>query len=61
MAPAPRCSVAQFRLAKCAAGTLSYCMLAFVPPLTWLGADLLLFVGTFVGWFFSGIFRPGYE
>jgi hypothetical protein len=46
---------------ECAAGTISYIMLFFVPPLSWLGADLLLFVGTFVGWFFSGIFRPGYD
>jgi hypothetical protein len=50
-----------FFLVECAAGTLSYAMLAFVPPLTWLGADLMLFVGTFTGWFFSGIFRPGYD
>lgn len=54
-------SPSAFFLVECAAGTLSYCMLAFVPPLTWLGADLMLFVGTFVGWFFSGIFRPGYD
>ena len=50
-----------FFLIECAAGTLSYLMLAFVPPLTWLGADLMLFVGTFIGWFFSGLFRPGYD
>jgi hypothetical protein len=50
-----------FFLIECAAGTLSYGMLAFVPPLTWLGADLMLFVGTFTGWFFSGLFRPGYD
>ena len=50
-----------FFLIECAAGTLSYVMLTFVPPLTWLGADLMLFVGTFTGWFFSGLFRPGYD
>ena len=50
-----------FFLIECAAGTLSYAMLAFVPPLTWLGADLMLFTGTFVGWFLSGLFRPGYD
>jgi hypothetical protein len=50
-----------FFLIECAAGTLSYAMLAFVPPLTWLGADLMLFAGTFTGWFFSGLFRPGYD
>ena len=58
---ARRESPSAFFLIECAAGTLSYVMLAFVPPLTWLGADLMLFVGTFVGWFFSGIFRPGYD
>jgi len=54
-------SPSAFFLVECAAGTLSYVMLAFVPPLTWLGVDLLLFVGTFVGWFFSGVLRPGYD
>jgi hypothetical protein len=49
-----------FFLVECAAGTVSYLMLLFVPPLQWLGADLMLFAGTFVGWFFSGLFRPGY-
>lgn len=50
-----------FFLIECAAGTLSYVMLAFVPPVTWLGVDLLLYFGTFVGWFFSGLFRAGYD
>jgi hypothetical protein len=50
-----------FFLIECAAGTLSYAMLAFVPPITWLGADLMLFAGTFAGWFFSGLFRPGMD
>lgn len=54
-------SPSPFFLVQCAAGSLSYVMLAFVPPLTWLGVDLLLYVGTFVGWFFSGLFRPGYD
>jgi hypothetical protein len=49
-----------FFLVECAAGTVSYLMLLFVPPLTWLAADLLMFVGTFAGWFFSGLFRPEY-
>jgi hypothetical protein len=50
-----------FFLIECAAGTLSYLLLAFVPPLTWLGVDLLLYTCTFIGWFFSGLFRPGYD
>ncbi len=53
-------SPSAFFLVECVAGTLSYLMLAFVPPLTWLAADLLLFVGTFLGWLFSGFFRREY-
>jgi hypothetical protein len=49
-----------FFLVECAAGTVGYLMLLFVPPLTWLAADLLLFVGTFAGWLCSGFFRPEY-
>lgn len=47
-----------FFVVEAAAGTLSYAMLAFVPLLTWIQADLLLFAGTFGGWLLSGIFRP---
>lgn len=49
-----------FFVVECAAGSVSYLMLLFVPPLTWLGADLLLFAGTFTGWLLSGLFRPDY-
>ena len=54
-------SPSAFFWVECAAGTLSYLTLTFVPPITWLAADLLLFAGTFAGWFFSGLFRPGYS
>jgi hypothetical protein len=54
-------SPSAFFLIESAAGSLSWLMLAFVPPVTWLAVDLLLFAGTFVGWFFSGLFRPGYD
>lgn len=40
------------------AGLIGYAMLLFVPLTTWLVADLLLFGGTFFGWFFSGLFGP---
>lgn len=43
---------------ECAAATIGYLMLLFVPPLPWLGADGLLFLGTFLGWLCSGLFRP---
>ena len=49
-----------FVVVESAAGTLAYLMLLFIPPLTWLGADLLLYAGTFAGWLLSGLFRPGY-
>lgn len=49
-----------FFVVECAAGSMSYLMLLFVPPLTWLAADLLLFAGTFAGWLLSGLFRPDY-
>jgi len=46
-----------FFLLECAAGTASWILLLFVPPIAWLGADLLLFAGVFTGWFFSSLFR----
>jgi hypothetical protein len=49
-----------FFLVECAAGTIGYLMLLFVPLLLWLSADLLLYFGTLVGWLFSGFFRPEY-
>lgn len=44
-----------------AASIVGYAMLFFVPVLTWIAADLLIWLGTFTGWFFSGLFRPGYD
>jgi hypothetical protein len=43
-----------------AAELMSYLMLCFVSPIIWLAADLMLFLGTFVGWLLSGFFRPEY-
>ena len=53
-------SPSAFFWVECVAATISYLMLLFVPPLIWLGADLLLFAGTFIGWLLSGLFRPEY-
>jgi hypothetical protein len=44
-----------------AASLVGYSMLFFVPVLTWVAADLLIWLGTFTGWFFSGLLRPGYD
>ncbi len=53
-------SPSAFYWVECAAWAVGYLMLLFVPPLQWLGADVLLFLGTFVGWFFSSLLRPEY-
>ena len=53
-------SPSAFFIVECAAGFIGYLMLLFVPPLEWIAADSILFLGTFVGWFFSGFFRPEY-
>lgn len=50
-----------FFVVECAAGIIGYLMLLFIPPLEWIGVDSLLFFGTFLGWFFSGLFRPEYD
>lgn len=50
-----------FFVVQCAAGVVANVMLFFVPLTTWLGTDLLLYVGTFAGWLISGVFRPGYD
>ena len=44
-----------------AASLVGYAMLFFVPPLVWIQADLLIWVGTFTGWFFSSLLRPGFD
>ena len=44
-----------------AASLTGYAMLAFVPYVNWVAADLLIWLGTFTGWFFSSLFRPGYD
>ena len=43
-----------------AASLTGYAMLAFVPYVNWVAADLLIWVGTFTGWLFSSLFRPEY-
>ncbi|MCC6731574.1 MAG: hypothetical protein IT208_19795 [Chthonomonadales bacterium] len=50
-------SPSAFFWVEMAAGAMSYLMLIWVPPITWLGADLMLLVGTFTGWLASGLFR----
>ena len=44
-----------------AASVTGYAMLFFVPYTSWVAADLLIWAGTFTGWFFSGLFRTGYD
>ena len=44
-----------------ATSLVGYAMLFFVPLFTWVQADLLIWLGAFTGWFFSGLFRPGYD
>lgn len=53
-------SPSAFFWVECVAAFMGYFMLFYVPPLVWLTTDWLLFLGTFVGWFFSGFFRPEY-
>lgn len=43
---------------ECVAGMVGYSMLLVLPLLAWFGVEGMIYFGTFLGWFFSGLLTP---
>lgn len=43
---------------ECVAGMVGYSMLFVLPMLAWFGVEGMIYFGTFLGWFFSGLLTP---